>query len=221
MQFIDDHLKISRVMCTKGKLFQLGFQPFKTTWYVYVDLLVLISWNLPMTIKISGTRLWRCSTGLHWLEQRCIFHRNPWVLCQGQSQKIPPSQYDKNWLNIIHAQHVIRCCSSCSVVPDSLQPHGPQHARLPCPSPSPGACSNPCPLSRWCHPTISSSVTPFSSCPQSFPASGTIPVSRLFASGSLSMLHTYKVWYVCDHHDTDRLVALIHSQQHIVNTLSE
>ena len=55
---------------------------------------------------------------------------------------------------------------------DSLQPHGLQHARLPCPSPAPKACSNSCPLSRWCHPTISSSVVPFSSWLQSFPASG-------------------------------------------------
>ena len=65
----------------------------------------------------------------------------------------------------------------------SLQLHELQHARLPCPSPSPEACSNSRPLSRWCHPTISSSVTPFSSCPQSFPASGSFPVSRLFTSG--------------------------------------
>ena len=62
-------------------------------------------------------------------------------------------------------------------------PHGLQHTRLPRPLPSPGACSNSCPLSRWCHPTISSSVVPFSSCLQSFPASGSSPVSRLFASG--------------------------------------
>ena len=61
-----------------------------------------------------------------------------------------------------------------------------KHARLPCPSPSPGACSNSCPLSQWCHPIISSSVIPFSSCLQSFPASGSFPVSRLFASGGQS-----------------------------------
>ena len=72
---------------------------------------------------------------------------------------------------------------SCSVMSDSLQPHGLQHARPPCPSPSPGAYSNSCPSSRWCHPTISSSVVPFSSCPQSFPASGSFPVSQFFASG--------------------------------------
>ena len=67
---------------------------------------------------------------------------------------------------------------SCSIVSDSLPPH----ARLPCPSPSPRVCSNSCPLSQWCHPTISSSVVSFSSCLQSFPASGSFPMSRLFAS---------------------------------------
>ena len=72
---------------------------------------------------------------------------------------------------------------SCSVMPDSLRSHGPQHARLPCPSQSPGACSNSCPLCWWCHPTISSSVIPFSSCLQSFPASGSFPMSQFFASG--------------------------------------
>ena len=72
---------------------------------------------------------------------------------------------------------------SCSVVCDSLQPHGMQHARLPCPSPTPGACSNSCPLSRWCHPTISTSVVPLSSCLQSFPASGSFQMTQFFTSG--------------------------------------
>ena len=70
---------------------------------------------------------------------------------------------------------------------DSLQFRGLQHSRLPCPSLSPRVCSNSCPLSWWCHPTISSSVTPVSSCPQSFPASGSFPVSWLFTSGALSI----------------------------------
>ena len=74
---------------------------------------------------------------------------------------------------------------SCSVISDSLRPHGLQHARLPCPSLSPGACSNSCPLSWWCHPTISPSVIPFSSCFQSFPASGSFPVSQLFEYSGL------------------------------------
>ena len=64
------------------------------------------------------------------------------------------------------------------VVSDSLWHHRLQHAKSPCPSPTPGACSNSCPLSQWCHPTISSSVVPFSSCLQSFPASGSFPVSQ-------------------------------------------
>ena len=72
---------------------------------------------------------------------------------------------------------------SCLVVSDSSWPHGLQHAKPPCPSPTPGIYSNSCPLSRWCHPTISSSVVPFSSCPQSFPASGSFPLSQLFSSG--------------------------------------
>ena len=66
---------------------------------------------------------------------------------------------------------------SCSVMSDSFRPHELQHARLPYPSPTPGMYSNSCPLSRWCHPTISSSVVPFSSCLQSFPASGSFPMS--------------------------------------------
>ena len=76
---------------------------------------------------------------------------------------------------------------SCSVMSDSLQPHELQHVRLPCPSPTPRVYTNSCPLSRWCHPTISSSVVPFSSCPQSFPASGSFPMSQLFTSGGQSI----------------------------------
>ena len=76
---------------------------------------------------------------------------------------------------------------SCSVVSDSLQPHESQHARPPCPSPTPRVHSNSCPLSRWCHPTISSSVVPFSSWHQFFPASGSLPISQFFASGGQSI----------------------------------
>ena len=69
--------------------------------------------------------------------------------------------------------------------------HGLQHARPPCPSPTPGVYSNSCPLSRWCHPTISSSVIPFSSHPQSFPASEAFQMSQLFTSGGQSIYHQY------------------------------
>ena len=72
---------------------------------------------------------------------------------------------------------------SHSVVLNSLQPHELQHVRLPCPLWTPRVHPNPCPLNRWCHPTISSSIVHFSSCPQSFPASGSFPMSQLFASG--------------------------------------
>ena len=77
---------------------------------------------------------------------------------------------------------------SRSVVSDSLQPHEPRDSRSPCPSPTPRACSNSCPLSRWCHPTISSSVIPFSSFPQSFPASG------VFSNESVLRIRWPKYW---------------------------
>ena len=84
------------------------------------------------------------------------------------------------------------CCKillvqfSRSVMSNSLWPHGPQHTKLPCPSPIPGDYSNSCLSHWWCHPIISSSVIPFSSCPQSFPTSGSFPMSWLFASGGQS-----------------------------------
>ena len=76
---------------------------------------------------------------------------------------------------------------------NSLWPHELQHARLPCPSPSPGACSNSCPLSRWCHPNTSSSAAPFSFYLQSFPASGSFPISKVFALGVQSPHFIYIV----------------------------
>ena len=76
---------------------------------------------------------------------------------------------------------------SCSDVADSFRPHELQHTRPPCPSPTLGVYPNPRPLSQWCHPTISSSVIPFSSCPQSVPASGSFPMTQLFTSGGQSI----------------------------------
>ena len=83
------------------------------------------------------------------------------------------------------------CCCSCSVAKSYLilcDPRGLQHARLPCPSLSPGVCSNSCPLSQWCHPTTSSSAIPLSSCLSSFPASGPFPVSQFFIPSSQSIV---------------------------------
>ena len=100
----------------------------------------------------------------------------------------------KSWMLQMHwAMHNYSPCLSgsvqfsCLVMSHSLQPHGLQQAKPPCPSPTPRVYSNSCPLSRWCHPTISSSVIPFSSCPQSFPASGSFPMSQFFASSGQSI----------------------------------
>ena len=89
----------------------------------------------------------------------------------------------------IHTPEILNYLLQVShlVVSDSLQPHGLQHTRLSCPSPTPGASSNSCPLSRWCHPTISSSVLHLSSCLPSFPASGSFQMSQFFLSGGQSI----------------------------------
>ena len=92
-----------------------------------------------------------------------------------------------NWMKYLDDTWIILQFSSvqfsCSVVSDSLRPHESQHARRPCPSPSPGVHSDSCPSTWWCHPAISSSVKPFSSCPQSLPASESSPMSQLFSWG--------------------------------------
>ena len=97
-------------------------------------------------------------------------------------------------------QYLLSVQFSHSVISDSLPPHEPQHARPLCPSPTPRVHPNPCPLSWWCHPTTSSSVVPFSSCPQSFPASGSFPMSQLFASGGQSIARI-RIWaFACEWH---------------------
>ena len=92
-----------------------------------------------------------------------------------------------NWNRRLNFESVMSMLFRCSVMSNSLWPHRLQHARLPCPSLFPRVCTNSCPLSQWSHPTNSSSLTPFSSSLQSFPASGSFPVSHLFASGSQSI----------------------------------
>ena len=89
--------------------------------------------------------------------------------------------------SLLYLKYPLLLLFSCSAISDSLRPHGLQHARLPCPSASPRVCTNSCLLSWWCHPTISSSVDPFFSCLQSFPASGSFLTSCLFASGGQSI----------------------------------
>ena len=89
------------------------------------------------------------------------------------------------------SQSVSSVAQSC---PTHVQPHGLQQARLPCPSPTPGVYSNSCPLSRWCYPTISSSVVPFSSHLQSFPASWSFHMSQFFTSGNRSIAISASSW---------------------------
>ena len=101
-------------------------------------------------------------------------------------KKSSVSGVEKEWLGRKYEETWDSCCSdSHSVMSVSATPWTAA-CQSPCPSPSPGACSNPCPLCQWCHPTISVSATPFSSCPQSFPASGSFPKSQLFMSGGQS-----------------------------------
>ena len=100
-----------------------------------------------------------------------------------------PETFSKDPLFSVLLPLIFKCSVqfSCSVVSKYLWPPRLQYARPPCPSPTPGVYSNSCPLSRWCHPTISSSVVPFSSCPQSFPASGSFQMSQFFASSGQSI----------------------------------
>ena len=124
-----------------------------------------------------------------------------WTLCQGMFSFVRLCliffQTGFNILQVMRVPfasfpHQHLCCQysrfssvlfSCSVVSDSLWPNGLQNTRPPCPSPTPGVYINSCPVSRWCHLIISSSVVPFSSCLQSFPTSGSFPMSQLFALG--------------------------------------
>ena len=112
-----------------------------------------------------------------------------WVICVwGGSEEILWAGFDLEEAQWLSAGVIMAPVQfSHSVVSDSLWPHGLQHARPPCPSPTPRVYSNSCPLSWWCHPTISSSVVPFSSCLQSFPASESFQMSQFFASGGQSI----------------------------------
>ena len=99
--------------------------------------------------------------------------------------KNPIKEWGKDLNRLLQRRHISQF--GCSVMPDSLRCHELEHARPPCPTPTPRVYPNSCPLSRWCHPAISSSVNPFSSCLQSFPASGSFQMSQLFTSSGQSI----------------------------------
>ena len=109
--------------------------------------------------------------------------------CRLVSIPFPSKMNDKD----LHADSLFAVQFSLSVMSDSLRPHELQQARPPCPSPTPGIHPNPRPWSRWCHPTISSSVIPFSPCPQSFPASGSFQMSQFFTSGGQSIIFSFNI----------------------------
>ena len=137
----------------------------------------------PWRAEVLGKWYWKL-----WLAVECLFP----LLGNGFFKVLLLSPFPVLFVRVCFQQwsyslHVHTQFSSVqfshSVVSNSLRPHEPQHARLPCPSPTPRVYPNSCPLSRWCHPTISSSVIPFSSHLQSFPASGSFPMSQFFTSG--------------------------------------
>ena len=141
-------------------------------------------WNIPRAIQ-KGLPLSTAAFSLTSL----LFSR--WVLSYSlrphglQHARLPcPSLSPEVCSN---SRPLSRFLNFSSVVSNSLRPREPQHARPPCPSPTPRVYSNSCPLSQWCHPMISSSVVPFSSCPQSFPASGSFQMSQFFTSGGQSI----------------------------------
>ena len=126
-----------------------------------------------------------CFSFDQWVSRACVFHRDSRV-SREKKKKRNLWELAKLYCPVLYIW--FRSVQlSRSDVSDSLWPRGQQHTKLPCPSPTPGAYSNSCPLSQWCHPTISSSVIPFSSCPQSFPASGSSQMSPFFASGGQSI----------------------------------
>ena len=113
--------------------------------------------------------------------------RGAWqaAVCRIAEESVTTEQLDNS--SLLQGTHQGSVQFSPSVLSDSLWPHGLQHARLPCPSPTPGAYSNSCPSSQWCHPTTLSAVDPFSSCLQSFPTSGSFPMSQFFTAGGQSI----------------------------------
>ena len=137
-------------------------------------------WNVGDLDSIPG--LGRFPGGRHrnWLQNSCL--ENPY----GQMNLANYGQWAHKESDA--TKHSISSVQfSCSVVSNSLWPHELQHTRPPCPSPAPQVYTNSCPLSQSCHPTISSSVVPVSSCPQSFPASGSFPIGQLFTSSGRSI----------------------------------
>ena len=184
------HLPTSMVL-VRSQSFKHDF-PCNSCWFSHIDCLLIYALNplLPMTLPSISLQpcLYPSLVIFQWvqsLHNQEFLHpslRSPPPMQNSLSlsqQSFNLREYPMPWF-----YHPFRSVQfSHSVMSDSLWPHESQHARPPCPPPTPGVHPNPCPLSWWCHPAISSSVVPFSSCPQSFWALGSFPMSQLFAWG--------------------------------------
>ena len=142
--------------------------------FAKIVLTIISSWRVPCLIT-------SCNNNSS--VQNIFFTGKCGLLTPLRNLRVSNSSYlNQKWL----LRYISSVQFSRSVVSNFLRPHESQHAMPPCPLPAPRVHPNPCPLSQWCHPTISSSVVPFSSCPQSFPASGSFPMCQLFAWGGQS-----------------------------------
>ena len=150
----------------------------------------LVTCEMALNWSRVGNKSWRGITGVQTIKSFGLKHvglDSLWHNQIGMSCKQFKLLPKMSIFNVFHGYHLIRSDQiSCSVVSDSLRPHESQQARPPCPSPTPGVHWDSRPSSQWCHPAISSSVVPFSSCPQSLPASESFPMSQLFAWGGQS-----------------------------------
>ena len=126
-----------------------------------------------------------CENAWGWPKELFLKHHK--ISWENKRKSLSAPRLHQGRRQILCLHSLIPFHSSVAQSCQTLQPHRLQHAQPPCPSPTPGVCSNPCPSSRWCHPTSSSSVGPFSSCPQCFPASGSFHISQLFTSGGQSI----------------------------------
>ena len=165
------HFSLSLAICTSTSVSRTVVSDFVTPWTVVCQ--------VPLSMEFSRQEY--CSD---------LMFPSPGDIPNPGIKPTSPA-WQANSLPLSHWETPNKSFSSVqfsrSVVSDSLRPHELQHARPPCPSPTPGVYPNSRPLNRWCHPTISSSVIPVSSCPQSFPASGSFPMNQLFISGGQSI----------------------------------
>ena len=160
------------------QIWQLGGEdPLEKEMAVLSSILV---WEIPWTDEPSGHGLWGHQGVGHDLATKEEESKMGGCISEPRCLLSIKNTPEILLLRVLFCRSVTTSCLA-------LQLHGLQHARLPRPSPSPGVCWNSCPLNRWCHPTISSSVTPFFSCPQACPAPGSFPVSRLFISSGQSV----------------------------------